>query len=74
MMDRLKWAIALSATLLIVGGGLTIEAITSSHASPTVVNLHSIFVGGFGSLTIVFYLAFLLRTLVRKLSRARSRA
>lgn len=74
MMDRLKLAIAISATLLIVGGAATIEAITSSRASTTVMNLHSIFVGGFGTLTIVFYLALLVRSLVRKWSRARSRA
>ena len=66
-MDWLKLAIPVSMVLFVVGGTATIEAITSSRASPTVVNLHSIFVGGFGALTIVFILALVMRTLVRKM-------
>jgi hypothetical protein len=65
-MDRLKLALAISATLWIVGGGATFAEIVASDASATVLNLHSIFVGGFGTLTIVFLLALLVRTLVRK--------
>jgi hypothetical protein len=65
-MDRLKFAIAVSATVWIVGGGTTFTLIAMSHANTTVLNLHSIFVGGFGTLTIVFLLALLVRTLSRK--------
>jgi hypothetical protein len=65
-MDRLKFAIAVSATVWIVGGGTTFTLIAMSHANTTVLNLHSIFVGGFGTLTIVFLLALLVRTLTRK--------
>jgi hypothetical protein len=65
-MDRLKLAIAVSATVWIIGGGTTFTLIAMSHADTTVLNLHSIFVGGFGTLTIVFVLALLVRTLLRK--------
>jgi len=65
-MDWLKLAIPVSMVLFVVGGTATIEAITSARASTTVVNLHSIFVGGFGALTILFILALFVRTLVRK--------
>jgi hypothetical protein len=65
-MDRLKLAIAVSTTVWIVGGGTTFTLIAMSHASTKVLNLHSIFVGGFGTLTVVFLLALLVRTLTRK--------
>jgi hypothetical protein len=64
-MDKLKWAVFTLAGLSIVGGAVVY--VTGQQG----LNRDSFFVAVFGSLTIVFALTLLARTLFRRQNRSR---